>query len=67
MYIDDYIKSRSKKKSKFKIFISKMFVLSLIFLVTIIAIKKDENIKKRLSEEVLSKNFSFYHIKSFYS
>lgn len=67
MYIEDYIKNRSKKKSKFKIFILKTLVLSLIFLVVIIGIKKDTNIEKWLSKEVLGKNFSFYHIKSFYS
>ena len=67
MYIEDYIKSRSKKKSKFKIFVLRALTLSLIFLVTIIAIKKDDNIKKWLSDEVLSKNFSFYKVKNFYS
>ena len=67
MYIEDYIKNRSKKKSKFKIFILRVLTLSLIFLVVIIGIKKDTNIEKWLSKEVLGKNFSFYHIKSLYS
>ena len=67
MYIEDYIKSRSKKKSKFKIFVLRALTLSLIFLVTIIAIKKDDNIKKWLSDEVLGRNFSFYKVKTFYS
>lgn len=67
MYIEDYLKSKSKKKSKIKLFITKVLVILLIFLVTLISIKKDENVKRFLNEKVLGKNFSFYRIKNLYT
>lgn len=66
MYIDDYIKS-SKKKSKLKPFIIKFLVLLIIFLITIISIKKDDDIKLWISDNVLSKNISFSNIKNTYT
>jgi len=67
MYIDDYLKKNNKKKSIIKIFITKFLVLSLIFLISIICIKKDDNIKTWLDKNVFSKNFSFTQIKNIYT
>lgn len=67
MYIDEYLKKRSNKKSSFKMFFTKLLVLSFIFLITIISIKKEDNIKEFLSDKVFSKNFSFSHIKGLYT
>ena len=67
MYIDDYLKKKNKKKSILKVFLSKLLLLTLIFLVTVICIKKDNNIKNFLDKNILSKNFSFTEIKSVYT
>jgi len=68
MYIDDYLKKKSKKsKSVIKTFITKFLVLTFIFLITIICIKKDNNIKTYLCKNVFSKNFSFTKIRSIYT
>jgi len=68
MYIDDYLKKKNKKnKSVIKIFITKALVLIFLFLITIISIKKDNNIKSYLDKNVFSKNFSFTKIKGFYT
>ena len=67
MYIDDYLKKKNKKKSVIKVFLSKFLLLTLIFLVTVISIKKDDNIKTWLDKNILSKNFSFTEIKSIYT
>lgn len=68
MYIDDYLKKKNKKnKSVIKKFISKALVLTFIFLITIICIKKDNNIKTYLDKNVFSKNFSFTKIRGVYT
>lgn len=67
MYIDDYLKKKNKKKSIIKIYIVKFLVLSIIFLITIISIKKEDNIKIWLDKNILSKNFSFTEIKNVYT
>ena len=68
MYIDDYIKKKNKKsKSVIKTYITKFLVLIFIFLITIICIKKDNNIKTYLDKNIFSKNFSFTKIKNFYT
>lgn len=68
MYIDDYLKKKNKKnKSVIKTFISKFLILIFIFLITIISIKKDNDIKDYLEKNIFSKNFSFTKIKSIYT
>lgn len=69
MYIDDYLKKHNKvkKKSVVKKYLLKMSILLVIFLVTIIAIKKDDNSKEWLNKNIFSKNFSFTHIKNIYT
>jgi len=67
VYIDDYLKKKNKKKSVIKVFITKLLILIVIFLITVIAIKKDDNIKYWLDKNILSKNFSFTKIKNFYT
>jgi len=67
VYIDDYLKKKNKNKSVIKTFIAKFLVLTLIFLITIISIKKDDNIKEWIEKNILTKNFSFTKIKSIYT
>jgi stage IV sporulation protein FA len=67
VYIDDYLKKKNKKKPIIKVFLSKFLLLTLIFLVTVISIKKDDNIKTWLDKNILSKNFSFTEIKNIYT
>lgn len=52
---------------KIKIFFIKLFILTIIFLITIIAIKKDDNVKIWLNDNIFSKNIPFTKIKTVYN
>lgn len=67
MYIDDHLKNKNKKNNIIKVFIAKFFILLIIFLITVIAIKKDDSTKKWLNDNIFSKNFSFTKIKTVYN
>lgn len=54
-------------KNKISIFLSKTLILIIIFLITVITIKKDDKNKLWIKDKLLSKNISFSYINSIYN
>jgi len=55
------------KSNKLKLFLTKLLVITILFLSVIITTKKDKNIKTWINDKLLSKNFSFQYIKNMYT
>ena len=53
-------------KKSIKIFLSKLFILIIIFLIGLIATKKNPTLKKNIEKEVYEKNIKFTKTKSIY-
>ena len=53
-------------KKSIKIFLSKLFILIIIFLIGLIATKKNPTLKKNIEKEVYEKNIKFNKTKSIY-
>ena len=63
----DSISNKRTYKSILKVFLLKLLILFILFLITIIFLKKDNNFKKYLKDNVFSNNISFYKIKNTYT
>lgn len=69
MNIEDYKKLRTgnSNKSRLKVFIMKLLILLIIFLLTIIGMNKNQDLHNLISKKLLSENFSFYYIQNIYT
>lgn len=69
MDIEEYKrnKMRLKKKNVFKVFLAKTMILIVLFLLTIIGINKNDDLKAFINNKLLSNNFSFTSFKNLYS
>ena len=57
---------KKKEKSIFKSFFNKVFVCILLFLILMIVVKKDPNLKDKIHSFIFENNISFSSFKSFY-
>lgn len=66
-YLNRINKNDKVKKNRVRSFINKMFVILIIFLINLIAMKQSPKYKDFIYDKIYNNNFSFAKIKNFYN